>query len=104
MFAELINYLGILYNIALVGPERNERGGYVVCLKLHKDLKYERLYFEFSAYDKKPAEEPGFVTKDSNKATIVAGRAAYAEIDRDEPHTAMPEEIVQAILEALKKA
>jgi len=73
VFAELINYLGILYNIALVGPERNERGGFVVCLKLHKDLKYERLYFEFNPYDKKPADMPGFVTKDSNKATIVAG-------------------------------
>jgi len=73
VFAELINYLGILYNIALVGAENNERGGYVVNLKLHKDLKYERLYFEFDAYAKKPAEMPGFVTKDSNKATIVAG-------------------------------
>jgi hypothetical protein len=73
VFAELVYYLGTLYGTALVAPERNERGGFVVCLKLHKDLEYERLYFEFNAYDKKPSEEPGFVTKDSNKATIVAG-------------------------------
>ena len=73
VFAELLYYVGNFYNVALLGPERNERGGFVVCLKLHKDLKYERLYFEFNAYDKKPADEPGFVTKDSNKATIVAG-------------------------------
>lgn len=73
VFAELIYYLGLLYNVALVAPERNERGGYVVCLKLHKELKYERLYFVFNAYDKRPADEPGFVTKDSNKATIVSG-------------------------------
>lgn len=73
VFSELIYYLGTLYNVALVAPERNERGGYVVCLKLHKELRYERLYFEFDPYAKKPAEEPGFVTKDSNKATIVAG-------------------------------
>ena len=41
---------------------------------------------------------------DQYRATIVAGRAAYVEIERDESHTAMPEELVQAILEALKKA
>lgn len=73
VFAELLYYVATFYNIALLGPENNERGGYVVCLKLHKDLKYERLYFEFKAYDKKPADMPGFITKDSNKATIVAG-------------------------------
>lgn len=73
IFAELINYLGILYNIALAGAENNERGGYVVNLKLHRELKYERLYFEFDTYSKKPAEMPGFITKDSNKATIMAG-------------------------------
>lgn len=73
IFAELIYYIATFYNVALLAPENNERGGYVVCLKLHKDLRYERLYFEFKAYDKKPADVPGFVTKDSNKATIVAG-------------------------------
>jgi hypothetical protein len=73
VFAELLYYIATFYNTALLGPERNERGGYTVCLKLHKELKYERLYFEFNAYDKKPAEEPGFVTKGTNKATIVAG-------------------------------
>lgn len=73
VFAELIYYLGLLYNVAKVGPERNERGGYVVCLKLHKDLKYGNLFYEFDTYAKKPADMPGFVTKDSNKATIVAG-------------------------------
>ena len=73
VFAELIYYLGMIYNIALAGAENNERGGYVVNLRLHKDLEYEHLYFEFDHYSKKPAEMPGFVTKDSNKATIVAG-------------------------------
>jgi len=73
IFAELLYYVATFYNMALLGPERNERGGFVICLKLHKDLKYERLYFKFNAYDKKPADEPGFVTNDSNKATIVAG-------------------------------
>lgn len=42
---------------------------------------------------------------DQYRTTIVAGRAAYAHLDSEEPPMAeMPEQLVHAILEALKKA
>jgi len=42
---------------------------------------------------------------DQYRTTIVAGRAAYAHLDREQPPvTEVPEALVQAILEALKKS
>lgn len=73
ILADLIYYLGTLYNIALAAPEDNERGGYAVNLRLHKDLKYERLYFRLDPYDKKAAPRPGFVTHDRNRGAMITG-------------------------------
>src|SRR5215813_2401172 len=72
-FAELLYYLGTLYGTALLGPERNERGGYAVCLKLHKEMKYENLYFRTKNYGKAYDDQPGFVTEGSNKGVIITG-------------------------------
>ena len=72
-FAELLYYLGTLYGTALLAPERNERGGYAVCLKLHKEMKYENLYFRTKNYGKAYDDQPGFVTEGSNKGVIITG-------------------------------
>ncbi len=72
-FAELLYYLGVIYDTALLGCERNERGGYATLLKLHKELKYENLYYMLKPYGKEPDIQPGFVTGPSNKGVIVTG-------------------------------
>lgn len=72
-YAELCYYLGKLYNNALLGIENNERGGYAANLKLHREMRYPRLYYRYDPYDKKAAAQPGFVTKGSNKATLITG-------------------------------
>lgn len=72
-FAELLYYLGTLYNTALLAPERNERGGFAVCLKLHKEMNYENLFFRSKNYGKAYDDQPGFVTEGSNKGVIVTG-------------------------------
>lgn len=74
-FAELLHYLGLMFNQCLVAAENNERGGFAVNLKLHRELHYPNLYYRFDAYDRKAAVAPGFVTKGSNKATLVTGLA-----------------------------
>jgi hypothetical protein len=71
-FAELANYLGLLYNNALLAIENNERGGYAANLALTKNLHYPRLYHRFDHFDKKSASKPGFVTSGSNKAVLVS--------------------------------
>jgi len=72
-FAELLYYLRTLYCTSLLAPERNERGGYAVCLKLHKEMKYENLYFRTKNYGKAYDDQPGFVTEGSNKGVIITG-------------------------------
>lgn len=72
-FAELAYYLGLLFNKALLGIENNERGGYAANLKLHREMKYPRMYFKYDAYDKNAAPIPGFVTKPTNKSVLVTG-------------------------------
>jgi hypothetical protein len=75
VFAEMCYYLGRLYNDALLGVENNERGGYAANLRLHRDLKYPRLFYRFDFYDKKAAGQPGFVTKATNKGILVSDLA-----------------------------
>ncbi len=74
-FGEMLYYLGLLFNGCLLAAENNERGGYAVNLKLHRELHYPNLYYRFDAYDRKAAVAPGFVTKGGNKATLVTGLA-----------------------------
>src|SRR5262249_13392665 len=73
VFAELLHYLGLLFGECLLGPENNEKGGFAVCLKLHKELSYPNLYFRYDPYDRKAARQPGFVTKAANKSVLVTG-------------------------------
>lgn len=74
-FAELLHYLGLMFNQCLVAAENNERGGFAVNLKLHRELHYPNLYYRFDAYDRKAAVQPGFVTGGKNKSTLVTGLA-----------------------------
>lgn len=74
-FAGLLYFLGKWFNGALLGAENNERGGYATNLSLHRELHYPNMYYRFDAYDRKAAVQPGFVTKGSNKATLVTGLA-----------------------------
>lgn len=71
-FAELIYYLAILYNKALVGAEHNESGGAVVNTVLSKFLHYPRLYYPRDPYTGKRSRKPGFVTNAINKSALVA--------------------------------
>jgi len=71
-FAELVYYLGIVFNTALIGVEDNERGGYAVNLKLAREFHYPRLYYRFDPYDKKASQKPGYATTDTRKSTEIA--------------------------------
>jgi hypothetical protein len=74
VFADLIYYLGKGYNNALVVVEDNPAGGGpIVNLHLHRQAKYERIYFRLDPYDKKAAPRPGFVTHERNRGTIITG-------------------------------
>ncbi len=71
-FAELLYYIGMIYNGALLGVEDNERGGFAANLKLAKELRYPRLFYRFDAFDKKAASRPGYHTTDTNKSVNVS--------------------------------
>jgi hypothetical protein len=71
-FGELVYYLGMIFNTALVGVENNERGGYAINLKLAREMHYPRLYYRFDPFDKKAASKPGYATTETNKSVNVA--------------------------------
>lgn len=76
-FAELLNYLGRLYDDALLGVEHNERGGAVVNNDLQKLWRYPRLYYPRDLLTGKPKRNgvPGFITSAVNKSKLVADLA-----------------------------
>lgn len=47
-FAGVINYLGLLYNKALVGCEINDKGGYAAVEKLYNSYSYPNLYYRLN--------------------------------------------------------
>lgn len=70
-FAGLLNYIGMIYNTALIAVEDNERGGYAANLELASRYYYSRLYRRRDLYDKKEATKPGFNSTDKTKSAIV---------------------------------
>jgi hypothetical protein len=46
-FADILKALGLYYNTALIGPERNNHG-LVTCLRLWKELSYNNVYLDIA--------------------------------------------------------
>lgn len=69
MFAGVANYLGILYNTALIGIESNDKGGYAAIDKLANTYNYQNLYYgeEHSLRSMKY----GYVTNEITKSVMV---------------------------------
>ena len=77
-FAEMLNYLGRLYDDALLAVEHNERGGAVVNDYLQKVWRYPRLYYPrdmFTGKTKKNAP-PGFNVSADSKSKLISDLAA----------------------------
>jgi hypothetical protein len=77
-FAELLNYLGRLYDDALLAVEHNERGGAVVNDYLQKMWRYPKLYYPRDMFTGKIKRDriPGFVTTADSKSKLVEQLAA----------------------------
>lgn len=52
-YAGICNYLGLLYNKALVGIEVNDKGGFAAVEKLQNEYYYPNLYYYSSPLDRK---------------------------------------------------
>ena len=52
-FAGVVNYLGLLYNKALLGVELNDKGGYAVLEKLMNWYFYPNLYYDINPFKRK---------------------------------------------------
>jgi hypothetical protein len=76
-FAELLYWLGRLYDDALLAVEHNERGGAVVNDYLQKVWRYPRLYFPRDMFTGKTKRDgvPGFVTTADSKSKLVSDLA-----------------------------
>jgi hypothetical protein len=76
-FAELLNWLGRLYDDALLGVEHNERGGAVVNDYLHKVWRYPRLYFPRDMFTGKTRRDtvPGVNVTGDGKSKLVSDLA-----------------------------
>jgi hypothetical protein len=76
-FAELLNWLGRLYDDALLGVEHNERGGAVVNDYLHKIWRYPRLYFPRDMFTGKTRRDsvPGVNVTADGKSKLVSDLA-----------------------------
>src|SRR5262245_65734248 len=84
-FAEMLNWLGRLYDDALLGVEHNERGGAVVNDYLQKMWRYPRLYFPRDMFTGKVKRDgvPGVnVTADGKSKSVsdLAEDIVYATI------------------------
>src|SRR5215475_5073400 len=76
-FAELLYWLGRLYDDALLGVEHNERGGAVVNDYLHKVWRYPRLYFPRDMFTGKTRRDgvPGINVTADGKSKLVSDLA-----------------------------
>lgn len=52
-FAGVLNYLGLLYNKALLGVELNDKGGYAAVEKLYNFYHYPNLYYQVNPFKSK---------------------------------------------------
>lgn len=71
-YAEMLYYIGLIYNTALLGVESNDKGGWAANLKLSREMCYPRLFYRFDPFDKKAASKPGYNTTDANKSVMVS--------------------------------
>lgn len=76
-FAEMLYWLGRLYDDALLGVEHNERGGAVVNDYLHKVWRYPRLYFPRDMFTGKTKRDtvPGVNVTADGKSKLVSDLA-----------------------------
>lgn len=76
-FAELLYWLGRLYDDALLGVEHNERGGAVVNDYLHKVWRYPKLYFPRDMFTGKTKRDtvPGVNVSADGKSKLVSDLA-----------------------------
>ncbi len=77
-FAEMLYWLGRLYDDALLGVENHERGGFAVNDYLHKIWRYPRLYYPRDMYTGKTKKDapPGFKLSDeATKSQLVSNLA-----------------------------
>jgi len=77
-FAEMLNYLGRLYDDALLAVEHNERGGAVVNDYLQKVWRYPTLFFPRDMFTGKTKRNgvPGFITTADSKSKLISDLAA----------------------------
>ena len=71
-FAEILKALGTYYNMALVGPERNNHG-ILTCVKLWKDLSYPNVYLEVTEgqTEDRDSINIGFLTTAKTRPLII---------------------------------
>src|SRR5262245_24341636 len=76
-FAEMLNWLGRLYDNALLGVEHNERGGAVVNDYLHKVWRYPRLYYPRDMFTGKTKRDtvPGVNVTADGKSKLISDLA-----------------------------
>ena len=76
-FAELLYWLGRVYDDALLGVEHNERGGAVVNDYLHKVWRYPRLYFPRDMFTGKTKRDsvPGVNITADGKSKLISDLA-----------------------------
>lgn len=76
-FAEMLYWLGRLYDDALLGVEHNERGGAVVNDYLHKVWRYPRLYFPRDMFTGKTRRDtvPGVNVTADGKSKLISDLA-----------------------------
>jgi len=72
-FAGVLNYLGLLYNQALMGVELNDKGGYAVNEKLMNFYHYPNLYYMINPYDTKVPTDVkyGWITDKSSRQIMI---------------------------------
>ncbi len=77
-FAEMLNYLGRLYDDALLAVEHNERGGAVVNDYLQKVWRYPKLYYPRDMFTGKTKRDtvPGFNVSADGKSKLISDLAA----------------------------
>lgn len=72
-FAGVLNYLGLLYNQALIGCEINDKGGFAATEKLVNSYNYPNLYYRINPL-KSVVETNiryGFVTNPESRQTLI---------------------------------
>lgn len=81
-FAGVCNFLGLLYNKALLGIELNDKGGYAVLEKLINYYYYPNLYYDINPFKKKIVGNQvnyGWHTGPETRPIMLSDFGAYVE-------------------------